>query len=204
MPPEVAPSSIDRIESKKTDILFIVLGDSSQRERFARLVQVHRRALIRYGLRRLDDHEDVEDLVAETLVVAWRKLDTAPGREAELFWLYAIARRVLANQTRGKARSMRLEARLAAERELSEDEPRFSEEDLAALMRSLGRLSPEEREIIELAYWERLSYREIGMVVGCNEKAAGARLTRVRSKLRDLVTTELNRASNTQGGSADQ
>jgi RNA polymerase sigma factor (sigma-70 family) len=193
----------DRFESTQADNLLIVVVNT-QRERFARIVQVHRRALIRYGLRRLDDQSDVEDLVAETFVIAWRRLDTAPGRDAELYWLYAIARRVLANQTRGKARSLRLGARLAAERELAEGEPRFGEEDLAALMRSLGRLSPEERELIELAYWERLTYREIGLVVGCNEKAAGARLTRVRSKLRDLVTTELASSSNSQEGSAER
>jgi len=155
------------------------------------MVQEHRRALVRYGLRRLDDPADVEDLVAETFVVAWRRIDEIPDRDAELFWLYAIARRVLANQLRGRERSLRLEARLAAERELGVDEPRFAEEDLAALMRALSRLTPEERELVELAYWERLSYREIGLVVGCNDKAAGVRLTRARSRLREFVGAEL-------------
>jgi RNA polymerase sigma-70 factor (ECF subfamily) len=174
--------------------------DTVKRERFARVVQEHRRALIRYGLRRLDDRADVEDLVAETFVVAWRRLDSAPDRDAEVYWLYAIARRVLANLTRGRARSNRLEVRLAAERELVETEPRFGEDDLAALMRALSQLSPEERELVELAYWERLTYRQIGLVVGCNEKAAGVRLTRARSKLRELVGAELAGRAPNDGG----
>lgn len=155
------------------------------------MVHQHRRALVRYGLRRLEEPADVDDLVADTFVAAWRRLDSAPERSVELFWLYGIARRVLANQTRGRTRSLRLEVRLAAERQIDNDEPRFDESDLAALMRALARLSPDEREVVELAYWERLSYREIGLVVDCSEKNAGVRLSRARNKLRALVTAEL-------------
>lgn len=170
----------------------------ADRERFARMVQEHRRALVRYGVRRLDDAADVEDLVAETFVVAWRRLDDVPERGAELYWLYAVARRVLANHLRARDRSLRLEARLAAERELAESEPQHSEEDFAVLVRALGFLTPDERELIEFAYWERLSYREIGLVLGCTEKTAGVRLTRARHRLRDLLGESAQHASHTK------
>lgn len=39
---------------------------------FTQVVVTHRNALVRYGLRRLDDHFAAEDLVAETFVVGWR------------------------------------------------------------------------------------------------------------------------------------
>jgi RNA polymerase sigma-70 factor (ECF subfamily) len=154
---------------------------------FARVVTTHRRALLRYGLRRLEDHAAAEDLVAETFVVVWRRFDDLPSRDEELFWLYGIAGRVLANVLRGRKRSMRLETRLAFERELDHDAPRYREEDVEALMEALGELGPDERELIQLAYWEKLSYREIGIVLGCSEKAAGIRLSRARRRLRDLL-----------------
>jgi RNA polymerase sigma factor (sigma-70 family) len=154
---------------------------------FARVVATHRHALLRYGLRRLDDHTAAEDLVAETFVVVWRRFDDLPPRDEELFWLYGIAGRVLANLLRSRQRSMRLEARLAFEREMDRATPRYSKEDVEALMNALGELSPDERELIQLTYWEKLSYREMSIVLGCSEKAAGIRLSRSRTHLRDLL-----------------
>ena len=154
---------------------------------FARVVVTHRTALMRYGLRRLDDHSEAEDLVAETFVVVWRRFGEMPSRDEELFWLYGIAGRVLSNMRRARQRSMRLESRLALERELEQERPRYSAEDVEELLDALGSLSPDERELIQLAYWEKLSYREIGVTLGCSEKAAGIRLSRARRTLRERL-----------------
>ena len=155
--------------------------------RFARLVQSNRQAITRYAMRRLEELEDVEDLVADTCVVAWRHIDEAHVPDEQIYWLYGIARRVLSNTTRGHTRSLRLESRLAHERERTTGEPRFDSDDLAQLLDALGALSPDERELIQLAYWERLSYRDIGLVLECNEKAAGVRLSRAKSHLSQLI-----------------
>ena len=154
---------------------------------FARVVVTHRAAILRYGLRRLDDPSAAEDLVAETFIVVWRRFDELPSRDEELFWLYGIAGRVLSNLRRSRQRSMRLESRLAFERELGQEMPRYSMEDVEELMEALRSLSPEEREIIQLAYWEKLSYREMGVVLGCSEKAGGIRISRARQQLRQLL-----------------
>src|ERR1039458_8802269 len=93
---------------------------------FARVVAAHRNAILRYGLRRLDDRSAAEDLVAETFIVVWRRFDELPSRDEELFWLYGIAGRVLSNLRRSRQRSLRLEMRLAAEREAGNEVPRYS------------------------------------------------------------------------------
>jgi RNA polymerase sigma factor (sigma-70 family) len=151
----------------------------------ARVVATHRQAVLRYALRRLDDGSAAEDLVAETFVVAWRRFDEIPTREQELFWLYGIAARVLSNTLRGHRRSLRLEMRLAFEREHTQDVPRYSEEDIKQLMEALAEIRPEEREL----------YREIGLVLGCSEKAAGIRISRARQHLRQLLNETNNGAS---------
>jgi len=154
---------------------------------FARVVATHRYALLRYALRRLEDHSDAEDLVAETFVVVWRRFDDIPHRDQELFWLYGVAGRVLANVLRGQQRSMRLEMRLALERELEHDTQRYDDEDLTQLMWALSLVKPDERELLQLTYWESLSYREVGVVLGCTERAAGIRISRARRHLRQLL-----------------
>lgn len=162
--------------------------------KLARVVATHRQAVLRYALRRLDDHSAAEDLVAETFVVAWRRFDEIPAREQELFWLYGIAGHVLSNTLRGRRRSLRLEMRLASEREHTQDIPRYSEEDIQQLMEALAELRTEERELLQLTYWEHLSYREIGLVLGCSEKAAGIRISRARQHLRQLLNKSNGRA----------
>ena len=158
----------------------------SRDEDFARLVTAHRPALLRYGLRRLESLSDAEDLVAEVFVVVWRRLGDVPPRDEELFWLYANAGNVVRNMQRSERRSLRLEAKLALERR-EEGDVDFSEENLGALLAILAQLAPEEQEILRLVYWERLTYRQVGLVLGCSEKAAGIRVSRLRRRLRQSV-----------------
>ena len=155
----------------------------------ARVIATHRNALMRYAMRRLDDTSAAEDLVAETLVVVWKRFDDLPPRDEELFWLYGIAHRALSNTLRGRRRSLRLESRLAFEREDVTDIPRYGDEDIKVLVEALGQLRQDERELLQLTYWERLSYREIGLVLGCSEKAAGVRISRARQHLRNLLNS---------------
>jgi hypothetical protein len=55
------------------------------------------------------------DVIAETFLTAWRRIDHNPAGEAALPWLYGVARRVLANQRRGEQRRTALGERLRSE-----------------------------------------------------------------------------------------
>lgn len=156
-------------------------------QELARVVTAHRNAIFRYGLRRLHDRSAAEELVAETFVVVWRRLDELPARQEELFWLYGIAGRVLSNMRRSQRRSLRLEIRLATEREAESKTPRYSTGEVEKLMEAIGSLSDINRDLIQLAYWEKLSHREMGLVLGCSEKAVGIRLSRARRSLRERL-----------------
>src|ERR671935_449765 len=68
--------------------------------RFHEIYERHREEVTLYVRRRVAA-DAVEDLVAETFLVCWRKLDDVP-REP-LPWLYAVARKTLANHYRAAA-----------------------------------------------------------------------------------------------------
>lgn len=76
-----------------------------QRQLVERLYRDHYGVVLRYLLRRVDP-PTAEDVTAETFLVAWRRLDSLPAREAG--WLCGIARRVLANQRRASRRQKEL------------------------------------------------------------------------------------------------
>src|ERR671924_1511904 len=75
--------------------------------RFEQIYEEHREA-VRSFVRRRAPESVVEDVVSETFLVCWRKLDRVP--EEPLPWLYAVARKTLANHRRRLAREQRVGA----------------------------------------------------------------------------------------------
>jgi RNA polymerase sigma factor (sigma-70 family) len=120
-----------------------------------------------------------QDVVAETFLVAWRRLDDAPADA--LPWLLAIARRQLANQRRGEHRRGALLARMRAL------EPRWTPPASAeldpALFEALARLPGHEREALLLTAWDGLDARAAAVVAGCSPAAFRVRLHRARRRI---------------------
>jgi RNA polymerase sigma factor (sigma-70 family) len=151
---------------------------------FGVLFETHRRTVLAYALRRVDDPADAADALAETFLIAWRRLgDVPPGAEARA-WLFGVARRVLANQRRGARRRDGLAERLGHELEaqLATLEPP-SESDLA-VRRALARLSDDDREVLLLVAWEGLTPTEIAAATGVRAVTVRSRLHRARRRVR--------------------
>jgi RNA polymerase sigma-70 factor (ECF subfamily) len=160
------------------------MSDDEKGEEYSRLVATYSSAVLRYSLRRLNDWAGCEDVVAETFLIAWRRWDTVPGPERELAWLYSIAFRVLSNHRRARYRRHRLHDRLSLEREDIDD---VSEVNVAPLKRALSSLRDGDRELLELVYWEKLSYRDIALVLGISENAVGIRINRAKRNLKSIL-----------------
>jgi RNA polymerase sigma-70 factor (ECF subfamily) len=161
--------------------------EGSERRRFERLFDRHRRPLLGYALRRVDDPADAADVLAETFLIAWRRLAAVPSGEGERPWLLAVARRVLANQRRGAARRDGLSERLG--QELAVGLPQVMpcwERDL--LRAALAQLSDDDREVVLLAGWEGLEPAQIATVLGIRGVTARSRLHRARRRLRAELT----------------
>ncbi|PZR52144.1 hypothetical protein DNL40_13095 [Xylanimonas oleitrophica] len=62
------------------------------------------RALLAYTVRRVTDPADAADVVVETFLVAWHRLDDLPVGADARPWLFGVARRVLSNFHRGERR----------------------------------------------------------------------------------------------------
>jgi RNA polymerase sigma factor (sigma-70 family) len=133
-----------------------------------------------YALRRAGKAE-AEDAVAETFLIAWRRLDEIPVNAKP--WLLGVARRVLANQHRAAARRSALNARVAHERR---HEPEWPRAEL--ILRALDGLSESDRELLLLFAWEGLSIEELAAVLHCSRTAVKVRLHRARRRLRGQLT----------------
>ena len=125
----------------------------NRRARFEELFYRYRGEVRAYAWRRASPAV-AEDAVAETFLIAWRRLD-AIGDDP-LPWLFSVARRVIANQHRGEHRRHALLQRLGGDRGAGSWRPASAElsDELAA---ALLALSPREREALLLIALEGLT-----------------------------------------------
>lgn len=151
--------------------------EQDRRQRFNAAAAQLLEPLQRFIRRRAGAHL-ADDVLSDTLLALWRRLDDIePGQE--LLWAYGTARRSLANQRRGERRRIRLAERLQAQ-PLSVAAGADSDPELET---ALGRMSSPDLEVLRLWAWERLEPREIAVVLGISANAAGVRLHRARTRL---------------------
>jgi RNA polymerase sigma-70 factor (ECF subfamily) len=150
--------------------------------RFSRLYEEHERQILRYALRRCNEPEDAADIVAETFLVAWRRLGDVPLGAGARLWLYATARRVLANHRRGVGRRTRLADRLREE--LRRQVPSQPASGGNGVVAALAEMGDADRELLMLIGMEELTPREAARVLGIGTVTARTRLHRARRRLR--------------------
>jgi RNA polymerase sigma-70 factor (ECF subfamily) len=150
--------------------------------RFESLYAANRAPILGYSLRRTASPDDAADILAETFLAAWRRLEELPAGDDARLWLYGVARRVLANHYRGERRRSALAGRLRAELADSYVPPEFDGET-ARIAEALRRLPERQRELLALNAWEGLDYGEIAVVLGCSRNAVRIRLHRARASL---------------------
>lgn len=157
--------------------------------RFRELYQQYQRPVLGYFLRRTDA-VSARDGTADTFLVAWRRIDAVPDGDSALPWLFAVARKVLANQRRSRDRFRALGRRLAAQPADPEPTPetivvRRSEDE--KLLAAVARLRPEDQEVLRLVAWEELPRTAVAEILGTSPHAVAQRLYRITRRLaRDL------------------
>ena len=151
---------------------------------FRALYDQHFTALLGYALRRSDSGEDAADVVAETFVVAWRRMSELPPGDQARLWLYGVARRVLANGRRGAVRRDRLGSRLR--QRMAVVAPDHADAVVGALdvREALAGLREADRELLLLTSWEGLGPQEVAVVLGIGAGTVRTRLSRARERLR--------------------
>jgi RNA polymerase sigma-70 factor (ECF subfamily) len=151
--------------------------------RFEQIYEEHRET-VRAFVRRRAPESLVEDVLSETFFVCWRKLDRIP--DEPLPWLYAVARKTLANQRRRLAREQYLKAADTASA-VAEPEPVGD----SVLAGAFAALSERDREVLRLVAWEGLSLGQAAVVLGCSPLACRVRYHRAKTRLaRRLEATE--------------
>jgi RNA polymerase sigma-70 factor (ECF subfamily) len=149
---------------------------------------------VRRFLRTCTPADSVDDLCAETFVVALRRCaDFRDEHGSARAWLLAIARNVARDARRRTANRHRL-ARLLPIPRAHEDRivHGFGHDDLrgAELRTALERLAEADRDVLLLAALAELSYAEIAMALDIPIGTVRSRLSRARAAMRAHLTSK--------------
>ena len=165
--------------------------------RFEQLYRDYAGRVLAYALRRTDA-ELAYEVVAETFVVVWRRLERVPTEP--LPWLLGVARRVLANERRSSERRRSLLVELAANEQLR---PRVQIETepvakVRAVANAITALPENDQELLKLVIWDGLSTKDAAVVMGYTSGACRVRIHRAKRRL----AAQLERDEGVESGSA--
>jgi RNA polymerase sigma-70 factor, ECF subfamily len=155
--------------------------ESERDTRFNAMFDTHAGRVYAYAVRR-STPDVANEVVGETFLIAWRKLDGVPGDP--LPWLLNVARKVLANRRRSAERQQAFATNLARSLRSS---PLFDPADAIptklAIEAALDRLPPAEREALALVAWDGLDVGAGATAAGCTRATFSVRLHRARRRV---------------------
>lgn len=162
-----------------------VVTDAEREQRFRTLAELVVGPVQRYLARRTDA-ATADDVLNETLLVCWRRLDEVPSGADEIVpWVIVVARNLLANAQRAERRRGRLVGKIIAldpPASVVEFEP--TDGDSLAVRDALTRLRRDDAELLRLWAWDGLESPQLATVLGISANAAAIRLHRAKARLK--------------------
>lgn len=137
---------------------------------------------------------EVDDVVADTFLVAWRRFADIPDSWAR-GWLIGVARNVVRSRHRKARRATNFVDQLVALRPdniTMLDGDAVSLEDLEVLQRAFATLKESDQEILLLAGPYDLPTQEIALALDIKPNAVAVRIHRARARLRAACAAQLS------------
>ena len=178
------------------DRQLILRAQDGETEAFGQLVDRYQGRLFRTAYMILADRQDSEDVVQETLILAWKRLHLLENPAAFRGWVSQICSRRATDMVRRRARrqtdahdpeDLQLESNgMADGSRRSRVDPAHTTEvnaQLHALAQILATLDSELRVCWVLREIEELSYRDIAQTLSLTEPTVRGRIARARTQI---------------------
>ncbi|WP_417563583.1 RNA polymerase sigma factor [Microbacterium sp.] len=141
--------------------------------------------VLRFLQRRVGS-DDAPDLLGETLLVVWRRVDELPDDSTEVrMWLFGVARGVLLNYRRSEKRRLALIDRVRQHMPRTPASPAADEGH--DVRDAVDRLPPELAEVVQLVHWDGFTLVEAAAIVGIAPATMRSRYARAKAALRALL-----------------
>jgi len=178
---------------KSDDVALIQRILNGDQNAFASLVRKYQQQIHTFVWGKIDDFQIAEDIVQETFLQVYQKLDTLENPTQFTRWLHQIAhRRCIAWIRKNRIQTepleetdiSEIEAEAYSEYVATEQAKTTAEAQRDLVEKLLAKLKERDREVIMLHYFEEMSSPEIGKSLGVSENTIKSRLHRARQQLK--------------------
>jgi len=160
---------------------------------FEELYRLYHPRLLRFLGRMLRSGPVVDEVLDDTMMVVWDRAEAFTGTSKASTWIFGIAYRKALKALR-RRRDEPVEDFDAEFRPSLEDGP---EDELGrrqarkALVAAMASLSPDQRAVVELCYFQEMGYREIAEIMACPVDTVKTRMFHARRRLKDKLASSL-------------
>jgi RNA polymerase sigma-70 factor (ECF subfamily) len=171
----------------KSDIELVQDVKAGERKAFSELVTRHQRTLLRMILRLTREQSIAEDVVQESFIKAYQKIELFEGRSSFKSWLFQIALNTARNRFRDKTHELvniddtYLGVDAGAESGLVQADIKNK------VREEIDKLPEKQRIALTLRIFEDMSFKEIAVIMGCPYDTAKANYRHALLKLRERL-----------------
>ena len=177
------------VETNENDDLTLVLKvKEGDRKAFSELVKRHQKGVLRLCLRFMKDLDAAEDVVQESFIKSYERIETFEGRSSFRSWLYQIAVNTAKNKLRERRDGItdfnQVPLAVAAKAE-----SKMVHNAVADLILKYVELLPfKQRTALVLRIYEDLSFKEIAEIMECPYDTAKANFRHALMKMKDELS----------------
>lgn len=181
----------------KKDILQLIdLAKRGDQKAFNDLLNTYWKDVYLFVLNRCKNDDEAEDITIKTFARAFDKINTYDENFQFKTWLYTIASNLHIDQLRKKkAETVSInhssgEAHRIIDEDPSPADQLIQEQNLAQLKAWIATLKPHYQEVINLRYFQDLTYKEIAEKLGEPLNNIKVKLLRAKKLLAEIIDTK--------------
>ena len=166
------------------------LGDEAA---YAAIYEQHAASLYEYGLRLTQEEFLVRDALHDLFVRLWTRRDSLPRIDSIRYYLLTGLRNALLDHKRRDQRYQHValdeEApfQLSFSPEAEADQQEAQQAQSARLLAAIEQLSPRQKQLVYLRYYEELEYPQIAELLAINVKGVYKLAARALDALKDIM-----------------
>ncbi|MFP4845305.1 RNA polymerase sigma factor [Winogradskyella sp. PE311] len=148
-----------------------------------------------FQLKRTKNEIDAEDITIQTFSKAFDKINTYKEEYTFKTWLITISKNIHIDLVRKQKKIIRNSSKGNDHKYLDivDDSPTpedkiITEQNLANLLRDIKKLKPHYQEVINLRYFQELSYKEISQELNESMNNVKVKLLRAKKLLAEIIT----------------
>jgi len=185
------------LEINKTTInLLIERALKGEQNAFNKLLNLFWSKVYSFQLKRIGNEHDAEDITIETFAKAFDKIHTFNPKYKFDTWLITISKNIQIDKSRKKNASIQSKTTDASDEQVcripdeapSPEDKLITKQNLAELLQFIKKLKPHYQEIINLRYFQEMSYKEISDTLQEPLGNVKVRLLRARKLLSEVIT----------------